>query len=56
VLGEASNERNEMLKNYYEAKLKHLQNMEKLKERSVIAKEKIANALNKLIAGTDNNE
>lgn len=56
VLGEASNERNEMLKNYYEAKLNHLKTMEKLKERSVIAKEKIANALQKLITGTDENE
>lgn len=54
-MGEASNERNEMLKNYYEAKIKHFQNMEKLKERSVIAKEKIANALQKLVNGNNEN-
>ena len=56
MLDEASIERNEMLKNYYEAKIKHMQNMETLKERSVIAKEKIANALTKLLNGTDENK
>jgi len=46
TLGEASNQRNEMLQNYYKLKIEHMQQMLKLKERST---EKIADALSNFI-------
>lgn len=53
VLGKASSDRNEMLQKYYEAKILHFQHMAKLKERSVVAKEKIADALCTLLSRFD---
>lgn len=51
-MGEASNDRDEMMKKYYEAKIDCMKKMLTLKERSTIAKERmcvaqenIANAL-----------
>lgn len=44
-LGVLSKERNKILENYYEKRLKILQQKLMLKEKSVIAKEKIAKSL-----------
>ena len=48
-LGVLSKERNMILENYYEKKLQILQQQLKLKERNVIAKEKIAKSISDLV-------